>query len=466
MGRIFGGCCSRSLTRRQTLTFAALLPAATVLGCRESAPLIVSERTGSGDNTADEFQDLLDRRAQAQLNSDENAYLADLDESNDALLAQEQLVFNNLKQFPIDNLQFVLPSPRPAAAVSGTPTRLAPVIKVIKLTADDGPSGVLGPGESFEYAIARRNDRIVITDIVPLSRAAAADLSAENVLGTGYPPANAPWNLHPLHVTNAGNVWLVGDESVSDLDRYANVAEAEAAYVEAIWGDRPRFPEYVMFFTRDPDNLREWFEFGDMVEWIAGVAVFRPGVRRNGELYRAQHVSSRMAINLNATERYTDTPRAVMRHEITHAVTSRALGTGSGSSMPRPAGWALEGYARFIEIRDDPTRVPIERAFAARGFDGAVAASPSFYAGSLETVLANYAKSYCMFAVIDQMRGLEAASDFYAEVIKYDDVSGWTAETARSLVEVPAFEGICRRVLGMDAIDYLNEWTSFVQRGG
>ena len=450
----------RRVTRRETLQMAGLgsLSALFLAGCGgEDPPLIEGDYAESDALSAARLQEVLDRRAEAQLNGDEQGYLADLDPRNDDLIESERAVFANLQLFPVEDVQFVLP-PRSRLdhdVVDGS-ARFGPVVKVVRLATDDGPGGVLGPGEAFEYRVAVRDGRLVIVDVKLLTYEdlATGEYGYGNLTGLS---AATPWNLSSLHVTRVGKVWLAGDDTVPDLSPYAAVTEPELATVEKVWGDRTQFQGHVMFFTRDQSTLVQWFELGDTpLSSFWGMAFARPGVQENGEVYAAQAVSARMVINLSAIEENGETPASTMRHEFVHAVTARA--TGFGSTPVRPATWAVEGFATYIQYRDDAQSLANVRWQARQGFNSELPLTKGFYEGSQEQVLTNYALGATVFDYINLTYGLTAAVDFYDAVVKYDDTG------SDPLVEYPAFDGVCHRVLGTTAQDFMQQWDSFVRR--
>lgn len=450
----------RRLTRREALQLAGLgsLGGLLASGCaKEEPPLIEGSTSGSEALSPTRLQALLDRRAEAQLVGDEQSYLADLDQGNENLVRWERMVFENLQRFPVEHIQFVVSRySRRLGDEGGDSATFAPVVKVVRLTTDDGPTGVLGPGEAFEYRVAVRGDRLVIVDIVGLTMEELG--SGEYGIGpVVYLSAATPWNLSSLHVTNVGKVWLAGDDTVPDLSPYAAVSEPELSIVEDVWGDRDQFPGHVMFFTRDRSTLGEWFDLSQTtgVDRFWGVAIPHPGVQGNGEVHASKPVSARMAINLAAIEETGDTPASTMRHEFVHAVTARAV--GFGSTPVRPATWAIEGFARYIQYRDQPQMLQGVRAQARRAQRDELPRTEGFYDGSQEQVLANYALGSTVFDYINQSRGLTAAVDFYDAVIKYDDT------LSEPFVWAPAFNGICERILGTGANDFLQRWDSFVR---
>jgi hypothetical protein len=204
---------------------------------------IDSENVQTDAPSSQDLQQILDRRAQAVLHPSEHEFLADLDSANQRLVDHERLRFANLKQFKFSSFRFILDRVPIAVRKSGQKDtfKFDPVLEGEQLVTDSGPPGVV-PSETFEYDVAKRNGRWLVTDMLP-----GQDADIE------------PWDLTPLKVINMGNVWLAADDSVSDLGAYASAAHVQAAKVESIWGSRPRFPGYVLFFSRNPGNLRAWF---------------------------------------------------------------------------------------------------------------------------------------------------------------------------------------------------------------
>jgi hypothetical protein len=468
------------MTRREVIRLAALAPAAGLLvaGCRPSEsnqspdePLmeVLDDGATAGPVTLAELQELLDRRAEAQRQGDEDAYLADLDPDNAKLIQREQLVFGNVRQFEPDDVRFVLGEGVSSqlayeATLAKDKVRIAGIIKVIRLATDAGPEGVLGPGEVFEYELTRRDGGIVVTDIVPLTRnALTKGEQGASLVGLEALPANAPWNSDVLTVVRVGNVWLAADDSVDDLDPIAAVAEAEASGVEQMWGDRARFPGYVFFLTRRKKAVLRWFDFG-----LSGLSGFREGfktdvfgVRANGASYTGQAAGARMVVYLPGTEELGWSTSRTIRHELVHAVTARAEGTGDGDVwLIGPASWAVEGFATYIETRGDAGLEQQDRALAADGFDGTLPNTKGFQKGSATRISTNYALGSTVFSFVEQVHSFETAIDFFEEVVDYGDN---LFNSGEAFVDTPAFDGICQRILDMDRDEFFEQWAAYVR---
>jgi hypothetical protein len=447
--------CGAGWSRR-----AVLLAGLAVAGCgHERRPTIegVAEET-SGEPTGNDLQQILDRRAKAVQNSDERTFLADLDQSNETLVQHQKMLFANLRQLKFGNFSYVAERIAGSREQSGA-YRFSPVIQVAQLTTDAGPGGV-APAETFQYLLVRKDNKLVVTEIVAATRS-----NAEKLRITG-PLADAPWNTTPLKVLQAGDVWLAGDDSVPDLDRYAAAAQAEAHKVEALWGQRIRFPGYILFFTKNNANFRTWFSFGAASNFSAdveGVQVPLRGVRKTGQEYAGQYAGSRVVVNLRSTAIGGDDPQVVMRHELAHAVTARAMAVSMGGFigvLGAPA-WAVEGFARWVETLEYPNRKSQVHAIVASGvaagrFHGKPPLSKTFYGPDAGF---NYDVGASVFTFIEQTKGRDAAVEFYASVVQYND----TEETA--VADAPVFNAICKRVLGVPGATFLQRWSGFV-RGG
>lgn len=449
----------RRLTRRQAVRLGALLPMAALAAsaCAPEPPPLIegADNLSSGGAEGHHLQQILDRRAKAQLDGDEEAYLADLDSSNQELIAREKMVFANLRQFALADVRFITSRALPRPLGEGTDRyAFQPVIKVVKLTADDGPAGVLGPGEAYEYVLAKQGEKWVIADAVPLS--------GQEALQANVGRSNSPWNVSPLHVVKSGNVWLAADDTV-DLDPFVAPAKEQARSVEAMWGKRKRFPGHVLFFSNDRETLRTWYDLGDSAEKFEGVQIPLFGVTRDGNQYNDVTYATRMVIFLPNIQKFSDDPTVVMRHEMVHAVTSRAVDYGNGVDEGAPR-WAIEGFARYIEVDGDPGRHAGEVALAADALrSGRLKAPPlpdseKFYED--KTIGENYAVGYSVFAFVEQAKGKETAIEFYAETVKFTEPFG------QDLVETPAFDGICQRVTGMSSSQLLSRWADYVRAGG
>jgi hypothetical protein len=450
-------------TRAAIAGMAVLVAMAVVLsGCARKGPHIVSHSQQSGQPQTSDLQPILDRRALALLHGDQAAFLSDLDPANARLVQHEQMVFANLRQLAPVDVRFILDQVSWVKNVGSGPSvyEFSPVIEVIQLQGDAGPPKV-APGESFVYDVARTGGRWVVTDIVGLTYAEARKRFATT---SGY--ANAPWDLTPLRVVSVGNVQLAADGTVTDLEQYVAAAQDQASQIESLWGPRPRFPKYTLFFTRDSKVLLSWFEPPPTLVGREGFEQPEEGVRTSGVVYTGQYVGTRVVVNLARISQFNDDPTRVIRHELTHAVTARQMavyGREGGTIVTSPT-WAVEGFARFVETVGSPRVTAAVRDYVATGvqqgrFDGSLPLSARFQIGDDQTVAFNYDVSATVFTFVAQLKGLDAAVDFYARVVHEPESAG------RALVTQPAFDAICRAELGMSGSDFLSRWSAFVRSG-
>ena len=400
----------------------------------------------AADSHARALKQILDRRAKAMEQGDERAFLADLDQNNTRLIEQQRLFFTNLRKFKPTTFRYLAPAIDDRTVEDGV-YRFGPVHEVIQLDADAGPGGV-SPAATFRISAVQRGDQLVITELAGLTGQNAAKLRVSGL------PATAPWYTTPLTVKRSGNVWLACDASVTDLDRYAAPAEAEAKSLEQMWGSRTRFPGHVLFLTNDHKNFGTWFgagEAGNFQPTFEGFEFPQYGVRQNGEVYREQYAGSRITVNLKVIASFGTDPRLVVRHELAHAVTARATALSPGNGLLGPPRWAIEGFARWTEGTGDQMRRAVTGSFKGR-----LPTTAEFYGKDIGY---NYAVSSTAFDFVERAKGREAAVEFYESVVQYNDGDG------ASVVDLPIFNAVCTRVLRMSATDFKQRWATFVRTG-
>ncbi|GIH72462.1 hypothetical protein [Sphaerimonospora thailandensis] len=441
-------------SRRAALLAGGLL----VTGCSGyRRPTIQSEDYDSAGSDKKHLREILERRAKALMDKDEKGYLADLDQSNKKLVQHEKLIFDNLRQFDLAEIRFIT-----ERAIENTDddgdVQFAPVIRITKFTADAGP-GDVAPAETFLYRLRKKNDKFVVTGIIGATRKNYKKLHLDGPLAYG------PWNTDKLHVVKVGKkVWLVGDKSVTDLDRYAAVTERELRLVENLWGDRLTYPGYILFFTRDMANLKQWFDYGaadDFDPSILGLQWGLLGVQKNGTVYGREYAASRIVVNLKGHQAYSD-PAMTIRHELTHAVTARASLTIGGDYTPPT--WAIEGFARYTETMGNAASAARIRSAVATGvragkFRGTTPASKNFYdfGGDIDF---NYCLGSTVFSLAERLKGRAAAVELYYRIIQHPD------SLDMPFMRLPVFDGISRDVLGMSSDAFRSRWNTFVRNGG
>jgi hypothetical protein len=453
-------------TGRLPVWYTVLLVGLMVVGCTTPRPTLNPHDEGQSSSgpTVHDLQRILDRRSEAVRSRDEGAFLADLDQSNQKLLQHQKMVFANLRQLEFSDFKYIVPdlegAPRPVSF--GSRTYVSKVVEVAKLVTDGGPRGV-APAGTFMLKMANKNGQLWLTEVTAVTWANLKRTKA--FAGEDLVLADTPWETTPLRILRVGNVWLAGDHSVPDLDRYIAAARAEVGKVEALWGKRLRFPGYILFFTRDKASWRTWFSIGQ-IPFLAdreGLEVPLQGVRTNGKVYTGQFAGARVLVNLANAELVGDDPQPVMRHELAHAITARAtlVPLRAFTEYVQVPTWAIEGFAHWVETLDNPSRLAVSRAAVAAGvsagkFDGLPPGSKKFHGGPDEGF--KYALSASVFRYIEQTKDRDAAVEFAAAVFQMVE-----AELVRS----SRFDRLCARVLGVStSAAFFNQWASFVRRGG
>lgn len=130
-----------------------LLTGLLVAGCGGPQRPTIRDLDSHGHSDSDpnrkRLEEILQRRAKAVLDKDEQAYLADLDQSNAELIDHERLVFDNLRQFELAEFFYITERIRPD--LDGKPV-FGPVIRVARLSVDATEAGVF-PAEAFRYTL-------------------------------------------------------------------------------------------------------------------------------------------------------------------------------------------------------------------------------------------------------------------------------------------------------------------------
>lgn len=449
------GAGATAVTGAAALTGTAALAGCAVTGApAPSAPrthrLVVetsaAPQTGyGGEPTPAAIRALLERRTAALRTGDERAFLGDLDPSNAALVARQRMLLGNLHRIGLATVGIGSGGhfPRAASTAKGYTTE---VTHVVRLTTDTGPPGV-GTSEEYVYTLGQRGGAWVVLDIQPAKNARLA-----------------PWSLNELTVHRTGNVVLVGDSSVADLAAYAREAGTEARFVEKLWGTRPGFPGYVLFFTRSDANFRAWYD-NRSSGWAEGITPILDYADAEGEPFTGDASAARVVISLKMIDKgghASQERRSVLRHELVHAITSRTDQQPGASLLGGDIlRWAVEGFARFAETLGQPSLQAVMHGVVRAGtrsglFTGKPPVSgKAFYAP--KTVSFNYMVSATVFEYVQRKKGQAAAVEFYDQVHNAPDLPGMP------YAESGGFSGACRSVLGISGASFWQEWNRHVR---
>jgi hypothetical protein len=246
-------------------------------------------------------QRLLDRRAKAVLDDDEQAFLAPVARNEPVLLARQRRLFDNLQRLPVERLAF-------------TPDGGHRVLRRLTLRGfDAGPEvGMAG------FDVERRGGRL---RVVP---APAADRATD------------PWDLDEVEVRTSSHVLGVFDRASYPRASDVMVAVSNGAtdVGDALPGDWDR--NAVVYVFRDPAVLASYARVpGGNLQHLGGLSFpVRGGA--NGQ----KVVGSRVALLPGAMDADTAELDRIVRHELTHV----ALGARA-KDVPL---WLSEGIAEYV----------------------------------------------------------------------------------------------------------------------
>jgi hypothetical protein len=156
-------------------------------------------------------------------------------------------------------------------------------------------------------------------------------------------------------------------------------------------------------------------------------------------------------VNLKGIKSFGDDPRRVMRHELAHAVSTRARTISPDNDLMGAPLWAVEGFAAWTEGTGE-----VYRRAAAGSFKGRLPTRADFYGKDSGY---NYAAGCSAFAFVERIKGREATVEFYESIIQYTETND------SPLADLPTFNAICTRVLKMSATDFKQRWADFVRTG-
>jgi hypothetical protein len=194
-----------------TAVLALLVLGSAVLGgcSADSTAIHATATTGSVSPT--EAQQLLDRRAEAVLKDDLKSFLSTLDRSNPRLVARQRRYFANMRDLPVEALQYtVLKSDWPAGLRASGWARYVsiPQVKISTRLADFDSAPVV---RTTGFAFARKAGKPVIIS---------------ELTGTGkqFPGSSpSPWDLVRIHVRESGRTLQLYDSGTwrdaGEIDR-------------------------------------------------------------------------------------------------------------------------------------------------------------------------------------------------------------------------------------------------------
>ncbi|MFC4858443.1 hypothetical protein ACFPCV_33525 [Actinophytocola glycyrrhizae] len=389
------------------------------------------------DTRADAVTDLLNRRAKALLDHDEQAFLATLDpRADEAFLSTQRRLFTNLAGVPFDEWSYRLRADD-ALDVSKVPDRFT----------SSASDELWAPAVDLRYALRGG-------DVVPTERpmgylfARHADewyLRSDTALDSlGRRTWRGPWDFAPCVVTTTEHgIVLSHPGSQPMVDRLVRELDPSVRAVSELWPTR--WSQRVTVMLPDTSGEMRALVGPDFpVESVVAVAV----ADRVNNRTRAV-AGQRVVLSPDGVRGLSIASlRVVLRHEITHLAARADTVDGSPT-------WLLEGFADYVGYRDSGVTLAEGAPDLAKQVreDGPPAALPedrAFRSRDSDLDLA-YQQSWSIARYVADTHGEKALIAVYRELAAAGAVSA--TETDRML----------RDVLGVDRAALVRGWQSYLR---
>jgi hypothetical protein len=333
-GRLFAGAAALVLVSAAGVVVATrpdhgVVPGGTAAAAE--APGSISAAPAKSRKSA--LDAILAQRASAVLKGDLKAFLASVDPKQPKLVAEQRVLFGNLRQFRFTTLRYFVADERPAPAMVakyGKSTFSTRVMMRYQLAGLDPRPVQTDLGYTF---VVRGNRWILVAD----------DAIDETLSEDGH---RQPWDFQPIAVIRRGKVVVVVDKTESALGRkIGGVSQTAVAAVRRHW-PRPWNGAVMVVAMSEPNVMSMLWTTGTGAGWtIAAKAV----TLYDGEPLSVKAIApvgSRIVIN-PAVRKTLDEDLLV--HEMTHVATV-PIGV-------RTPVWLVEGVAEYVRCRsieDDP----------------------------------------------------------------------------------------------------------------
>jgi hypothetical protein len=350
------------------------------------------------DGRTQAIRALLGRRAQAVVDRDKQAFLADLDPTQAAFIARQSKVFDNLALLRFSGWRYELdPSderPHTPAVDAARGTWWAPTVALRYELAgyDRTPTE-----EQQGFTFVRRDNRWFL--------AADADFAR-----TGHPTDRDVWDTGLLRVTTGRSCLVLAHPAGAGMAALA-LKECDAAVprVTAVWG--VGWLRRVVLVV--PDSSAELKQLVPDVGDISNIAAVA-----TAELIDASTgyhpVGDRVVINPKSfAELGPLGRRVVLTHEVTHVASRAATG-------PRQPTWFVEGLADYVGFLH--TGIPLalsalelSRAMRAGHVPTSLPADSAFEGGSKD-LAATYEQSWLAVTLIADRYGQATMLRLYRDI--------------------------------------------------
>ncbi|OLF16928.1 hypothetical protein BU204_14050 [Actinophytocola xanthii] len=396
----------------------------------------VSPAPEADQTRAAAVSDLLDRRARAMRERDEQAFLATLDPDADPeFVAAQRRLFANLAKVPLAEWSYRL-NPDDALDITDLPEEVT-----------GAAAEVWAPGVDLRYALRGG-------DVTPTQRAMGylfarqGDrwyLHSDNALDRlGRRTWRGPWDFGPCLVTaTAHGIVLSHPGNEPTVKRLAGELDSSVRAVGELWPTR--WSERVVLLLPDsPAEMRALVGARDFpVDAVVAVAVADRVDNASREVTGQRVVLSptgMRALSLSSL-------RVVLRHEITHLAARADTVDGSPT-------WLLEGFADYVGYRDSGVTLAegapdLMKRVRDEGPPRSLPEDHAFRSSGPELDLA-YQESWSLARFVAEEYGEDTL------VRLYRTLAGVGAVSAR------ATDSLLRQVLGMDRAALVEGWQGYL----
>jgi hypothetical protein len=375
---------------------------------------------------------LLERRAKAVRDHDRQAFLADVDGTDQAFVRQQGQQFDNLTRLPLAEFRYsVDDGPRYDALIpAAVRSRYHSVVQTVAVT--------------ILYRIDGVDAAPVTAPWVPIFGVVGGRWRLAGAAGDGKLPTGTngqAWETGEITVVRGERVVLV--VSASDADRAPDLlrmAETGLDHVAAVrrggWVGKvlltavqdPRL--FTTYFADNPDHVGNVAAIA--VPYYAQIPDWHP---------KPRYAATRVVFN---PHQFTADPTE-LAHDLTHEFTHAAMGQVTTDNMPL---WLVEGFAEYVAYKPEQ----VTGSFVKRSLEGfptgSAPPSANFYSDGR-----NYVLGWLACRMIVERYG-------EAKLVALYEASGSGSAGSASAASGSAVE----QVLGIDATTLDKQYVSYVEK--
>jgi hypothetical protein len=388
--------------------------------------------TGTWQNPTDDVVTaIFQRRAQALTSGDLNAWLADLDPAQTALIAREKMRFANLRLLPLTSFTEVNFGVKGFGMIYKVTSGVASIGDVMQLSSDHNPTLTVS-----DWNVSWDGHKALLTGVGPTAYGYTAK--------TAIP--NPPWEDVPLRAAGADNITILAPAAGRwNPAAYLPAARRAAKLVRGIWGKtQGGVPGFVIFLA-DHRQFTTWLlPDGTELNHAVGVTTFPARTTGKGQVlidkpdvahqkkpayapeWLERGAGSRIDLDMSELQPHgTAYVQQVMAHEMAHAMGPNLISGNQVDLTQDPTGavvnqalWPIEGFARYVEFLDNRAEAAramsvVRRRHSAYPLKGMFPPSTGFYGGSADRGDYYYDLGSSIFLAADKVAGRQKAFHLY-----------------------------------------------------